>query len=197
MLAEILSIDLPKGGEGFVPTAQELFTKYPTVGVLLGFMLLDIVTGLIAAFVMKKLCSTASFRGMMGKAQILAMVAASMLAELIIPNVPWGTFMAMFFCVTEMISITENAANSGVPIPKQWVDALKKARQEEEIKKAAPLVNLVVNESGKEAIKDAVIETKQAIRQGVHDLRDDLNATSIKVQEAISKGDSQIGKKAD
>lgn len=160
-LAQI-TIDLQQGGSGAVPTMQEvgiwhtekamiLAQKYPFVTVLLGLMLLDILTGLIAAFVSKVICSTASYRGMMGKVQILAMVATAMLMELIIPNVPWGTFVAIFFCVTEAISITENAANSGVPIPKPWVDALKKARADAEQRQAplppAPLVNVNINES--------------------------------------------------
>lgn len=133
-----LIYDLQNGG-----LVKQWLAGNPFVVALLCLMLLDILTGLIAAFVTKRLCSTASFRGMLGKVQVLAMVATAMLMELVVPNVPWGTFVSLFFCVTEAISITENAANSGVPIPRQWADALRKAKQEEEVKRK-PIVNVVV-----------------------------------------------------
>lgn len=182
ILAEIITIDLQHGGSGVVPTAQELFTKYPFVAVLLGLMLMDIATGIISAIVTKKLCSTASYRGMLGKVQILAMIGTAMLMEVIIPNVPWGTFVAIFFCVTEAISITENAANSGVPIPKPWVEALRKAKAEAETKSHAPLVEVVVSETDKNALKEAVTETKQAIREAKHELKGDIHAAQLTAQ---------------
>lgn len=152
---------LQEVGAWHTEKAMLLSQKYPFVTVLLGLMLLDIITGLIAAFVSKVLCSTASYRGMMGKVQILGLVATAMLMELIIPNVPWGTFVAIFFCVTEAISITENAANSGVPIPKPWVDALKKARADAETK-AAPHSAVTINMPDAEVkIEDSAIHKSE------------------------------------
>lgn len=181
-LFEII-IDVPHGGEAVVPTAQELLTKYPFVVVLLGLMLLDIMTGLIAAFTSKVLCSTASYRGMLGKVQMLGMVAAAMLIELVIPGVPWGQFVAIFFCVTEAISITENAANSGVPIPAAWAEALRKAKVDS-TSKSQVVLNI---ETNPEAVKAAVEETKSAIRKGVHDIKDSVNEASLKAQAAAKE----------
>lgn len=172
--------------------AMTLVQKYPFVSVLLALMVIDILTGIIAAFVTKKLCSTASYSGMLKKVLILALVATGMLVELIIPNVPWGTFVSVFFCVTEALSITENAANSGVPIPKQWADALRKARAEAETK--SPLVNVVVNEHGEDFAKEIAKEVRPIVREGVHDVKDGLNTVSLKVDEvqaAVGAHDSQ------
>lgn len=134
-----ITIDLTHGGETAVhTTAVELIQKYPLVAVLVPLMLLDIMTGLAAGWIAKKLCSSASFRGMVGKFQILAMVASAMLFEMVVPQMPWGSIVAFFFVITECISITENAANSGVPIPQQWTDALRKARADAENKATPP-----------------------------------------------------------
>lgn len=134
-LAQI-TIELPQAGD--VPSIQELVHNSPLVVVLLGLMALDIFTGILAAYIAKKLCSSASYRGMLKKVLILAVVAAAMLFERIVPNMPWGQIVAFFFVVTESISIVENASNAGVPIPKQFRDALLKAKAEEEKKQQAP-----------------------------------------------------------
>ena len=171
---------------------ERLIEGNPLVVVLLCLMVLDVVTGLIAAFVAKKLCSTASYRGMLGKVQVLAMVATSMLVELVIPNVPWGTIVSFFFCVTEALSITENAANSGVPIPEQWVETLRKAKQKE-AEKRKPVVSVIVGEDSgiiHEAVSEGVEETKQAIRKGVHDIRDTLNENSLKVAVKLAQAEA-------
>ncbi len=176
------------------------FKSNPFCLALFCLMFLDIMTGLIAAFVTKKLCSTASYRGMLGKVQILAMVATAMLMELVIPNIPWGTFVSLFFCVTEAISITENAANSGVPIPQQWTDALKKARQEEDVRRTRT-VNVLVGDDAEqtavktkevvqEAVKEGVEETKRDVRTAVHDIRDALHTATIKSQAESLTNDS-------
>jgi toxin secretion/phage lysis holin len=192
-LFEII-IDLPQGGEAMVPTHQELLAKYPFVAVLLGLMLIDVLTGLIAAFTCKKLCSTTSYRGMMGKVQMMAMVAAAMLVELIIPGVPWGQFIAIFFCVTEAISITENAANSGVPIPQVWADALRKARVEAEAKKGASVV-VNVNETNPQVAKEVARETVNEMRPTVrHDIKNALHAEKLKQQADEAESRAQEGK---
>lgn len=131
-----LTLELSPGGH--VESLQELLQSNLLVVVLLGLMALDILSGVLAAYIAKKLCSSASFRGMLKKVLILAVVAAAMLFERIVPNMPWGQIVAFFFVVTESISIIENASNAGVPIPKQFRDALLKARADEE-KKQQPM----------------------------------------------------------
>lgn len=185
MIAELTIDVVSKGSSYVVPTTQELFTRYPFVAVLLGLMILDIITGLLAAFVSKELCSTTSYRGMVGKVQIVGMVAMAMLMEIVIPNVAWGQFISIFFIVTEAISITENAHNSGVPLPLQLVEALRKARGRVYEKQADGQINIVV---GNDDIAKEVAKTR-------HDIKDDLNTVSLKVtevQEALKSHDSGV-----
>lgn len=106
-----------------------LWTLYPAFGALLALMVIDVITGLIAAYAKKKISSSYSRQGMMGKGMILAVVGTGKIMELVVPGVPWGMVLALFFCVTEAISITENAGRCGVPIPKAWMDALEKLHE--------------------------------------------------------------------
>ena len=113
-------------------TVWGFFYSNPAIGALLWLIALDIVCGLIAAYAVKQISSTASYRGMMGKALILGVVASGRVIEIVVPGVPWGQVLAIFFCVTEAISIAENAARAGAPIPKQWMDVLRKLREDKE-----------------------------------------------------------------
>lgn len=104
---------------------EQLFTELPLVGVLVSLIILDMFTGMIAAFISKKLCSKISFNGVLKKFQIIAMVATGHIMELVYSEVPWGKVIAFFFCGYELLSITENMARCNVPLPKQLREALK------------------------------------------------------------------------
>lgn len=186
------------------PTFQKWLESNPACVALLYLMMLDVFTGLIAAWITKKICSTASYRGMLKKVMILAFVAAAMIIERVIP-MPWATAVALCFCVTETISITENAARAGVPIPRQWVEALKRARDEQEAK-VTPVTNVNVNvgddaettagktkEVVQEVVKEGVKETKQIVRTAVHDVRDAVNAAHLKahIEDALKESQTR------
>lgn len=108
-----------------------LFVKYPFIGVLLSLIMLDIISGLLAAASTGEVSSATSFRGMCGKVMIVGMVGTGFLFQLIVPNVQWGSFIAIFFIVTEAISITENSSKLGLPIPDAWTRALQAMKQKE------------------------------------------------------------------
>lgn len=115
------------------PIAQRLFGwchDQPLVGVLCVLMALDIVSGLVAAFAMKRVCSTASWRGMCRKALVALVVGAAFAIDHVSPVVPVAKIVCLFYCITEALSILENAARAGVPLPKVMVDALWKLRSE-------------------------------------------------------------------
>lgn len=124
-----------------------LFMTYPFIGVLLSLILIDIVSGLLAAASTGQVSSATSFRGMCGKVMIVGMVGTGFLFQLIVPNVQWGSFIAIFFIVTEAISITENAAKLGLPIPDAWTRALQAMKQKEsaKIEQQHPPVKLEVH----------------------------------------------------
>lgn len=95
--------------------------------VLMGF---DFMTGLISGFVRQKLSSDVGFRGIAKK--LLALI---LLLLLHILEQAMGTpfqiekIGALAFAINEIISIVENCAAAGVPIPVQVVEALLNAKK--------------------------------------------------------------------
>lgn len=101
----------------------------PSVAALIMLMGIDIATGLIAGYLTKTLSSETSGYGTLRKLLRLLMVAAGLAIEIEIPQIPWGRVFASFFCLTEAISIVENVARAGVPIPPNIVSALQRLRE--------------------------------------------------------------------
>ena len=100
----------------------------PLFQLLLMLMALDILSGVTAAIVTKTVCSDVSFRGIGKKVMVLLLVAmASILSPLVADGaIPLGQGVALFYCINEAISVTENAGKAGVPLPSFLKDALKK-----------------------------------------------------------------------
>ena len=107
-----------------------------TDGMLLAlvlFMAVDWLTGVIAAFVGKTLSSERGFRGLCRK--LIALTAVG-LAHLLDRYVFGGsgilrTAVILFYLGNEGLSITENAARAGVPIPRRLKDALRQLKERE------------------------------------------------------------------
>lgn len=99
----------------------------PTVTALIGFMGMDIVTGIAAAYVQHRVSSDASIRGLVKKLMVLMAVAFThMLTDTFSLPFEASGVIALGFIANECISIVENFGNAGVPIPEQWVDVLKR-----------------------------------------------------------------------
>ena len=88
----------------------------------------DIVTGMVAAWIDKSIDSAVSRRGMGRKLmELLGVAAAEMVGRQLDIEVtaPWGgvwglgAAVAGYYCVHEALSITENLARAGVPMP-EW-----------------------------------------------------------------------------
>lgn len=99
------------------------------VQILVILMVLDIATGLLAATVAKVLDSSVGFRGMCRKAIVLLVVTAAAALSSILGDLPLAEIVAGFYCAVEGLSIMENAARAGVPIPKVLKEALIKLKQ--------------------------------------------------------------------
>lgn len=99
---------------------------------LLALMVLDVVSGLLAAFVKGTLSSKVSWRGMVRKVLTLILVGMSDLIEPALGN-GWDVsqLVVIFFIVSEGLSILENAAIAGVPIPPVLRDALARLDKQE------------------------------------------------------------------
>lgn len=93
-------------------------------------MVVDYVTGLTAAYFnpLLKLDSRIGFRGIIKKVFIIAIVAfthkldAALQAQLVCTMTTW------FFIGIEGLSIVENAAKIGVPMPQKLIDTLRQVK---------------------------------------------------------------------
>ena len=139
--------------------AEYLLRTYPHVAVLLALMLLDVVTGTLAAIVSGTLASNVSYRGHLRKGIILCILGASRLMEFIIPGAPLLLFGSIGFCAYEVWSIIENAGRAGVPLPPKLKRAFEIFREEQDYKDAQIVVRPKPH-SLHNRDSDVVIETK-------------------------------------
>lgn len=122
------------------------FTGLPVImWVLIGVMSLDFVTGLItgAMGVSSKteggrLSSRAAFEGLMRKVMVLLVVLLAVLLDLAVQTGAGVSFSAvtgatcLWFIASEGVSILENAAHMGLPVPEVLAKALEVMRSSEE-----------------------------------------------------------------
>jgi toxin secretion/phage lysis holin len=101
---------------------------------LIAFMALDYISGVIVAIIEKRLLSEVGFRGLAKKFLILVFVAVGHIADTYILG---GTPAAMsavmlFYIANEGISIIENAAALGLPVPKKLTSIMEQIRNKSE-----------------------------------------------------------------
>ena len=101
---------------------------------LIAFMALDYITGVIVAIIEKRLSSEVGFRGLVKKFLILVFVAVGHIADTYILG---GTPAAMsavmlFYIANEGISIIENAAALGLPVPKKLTNIMEQIKNKSE-----------------------------------------------------------------
>jgi toxin secretion/phage lysis holin len=97
----------------------------PLFAVLLAFVALDYVSGVACGAAEGKLSSAIGFKGLVKKMGIVIIVAVACLLDRIVPaaNGALRSATCMFFVANEGISILENWAKIGLPLP----DAIRKA----------------------------------------------------------------------
>ena len=105
-----------------------LWVEVPVVyQALIVFIVLDVLAGGIRAGVNHELSSDAAFTGMLKKGGELILVGMSFYVQKLVPgfeSVPLPAALAGFYCYVETISILENSAALGVPIPAFLKNAL-------------------------------------------------------------------------
>lgn len=94
-----------------------------SVQILVLLIALDLVTGMVAAWAGKQLDSSTGWRGVSKKALTLAVVAMAAVVEPAV-GLPLAEFVAGFYAAVEALSIAENAAVAGVPVPSFLREAL-------------------------------------------------------------------------
>ena len=122
----LAATEMPPMPDSIVVWLTWFHGQYPFVGLLLVMMMLDVFTGLIAAFIERTLSSTTSWVGMGRKVIMLMAVGMGTALEPYSGQIPMGRLIAVFYTFTEGLSIVENMARSGVPIPQQLREALAK-----------------------------------------------------------------------
>ena len=93
---------------------------------LIIFMVLDYITGLMCAIVDKKLSSAVGFKGICKKVLILMLVGVANVVDIHIVGTGSALRSAVicFYLSNEGLSLLENAAHIGLPIPDKMKDVL-------------------------------------------------------------------------
>lgn len=92
---------------------------------LIAFMALDYLSGVLKAYINKEMSSEVGLKGLTRKFLILLVLIAAVLLDRLINTGEWvfRTIVCYFYVANEGISLLENAAALGLPVP----DAIKNA----------------------------------------------------------------------
>lgn len=99
---------------------------------LIAFMVLDYITGLISAYIAKKLSSKVGFTGIAKKVFIMVLVAVGHILDthVIGGGAVCRSAVIGFYLANEGISILENSGKIGLPLPEKLLDVLEQLRKE-------------------------------------------------------------------
>ena len=103
------------------------------INALIALVALDYVTGVICAAANKRLSSEIGFKGLIKKAVIFALVAVAGVADKVIPatNQAIRAAVILFYIANEAISILQDAAELGLPVPEKLKAVLIKTKGED------------------------------------------------------------------
>ena len=132
--------------KNFIEAAQYAFAALGgAVGAVMGgfdgflyalivFVVVDYLTGVMAAVLNKKLSSEVGFKGIFKKVVIFCLVAVGHIIDsYVIQNGSvLRTAVVFFYLSNEGISILENASRIGLPVPERLKAVLEQLREEKE-----------------------------------------------------------------
>ena len=97
---------------------------------LITFMILDYITGVISAYIRKEISSSVGFKGIARKVFIMVLVAVGHIldTQVIGSGSVCRSAVIGFYISNEGISILENAAGIGLPLPEKLKDILAKLK---------------------------------------------------------------------
>lgn len=127
-------INLAKIGLAMIWTSWMSITLYLIGGfdtlikALLIMMVLDYITGVAKGFKNKNANSNRAYKGLRKKMIVLVIIVAATQMDMILKEVGIRTLVLMFYTATEFLSILENAAILGIPIPEKLKIALEQCR---------------------------------------------------------------------
>lgn len=100
---------------------------------LLVFVVVDYLTGLMAAYIQKKISSKVGFRGICRKVAIFCLVGIAHIldAQVIKTGSVLRTAIVFFYLSNEGVSILENITVIGLPVPQKLKDVLEQIREKD------------------------------------------------------------------
>ena len=116
-------------------TASFLFGGWSALlSILLAFVVIDYVTGFIAAALDGKLNSEVGWRGIAKKVAIFLVVAVAHQVDMALggQNHIFRDAAIFFYLANELLSFTENAGRIGIPVPKKLLNAVEILREKGE-----------------------------------------------------------------
>jgi toxin secretion/phage lysis holin len=101
---------------------------------LVAFVVIDYITGVIAAAVQQELNSTIGFKGIAKKVFIFLIVGLAHIIDAYVlgDGDVIRTAAIFFYLSNEGLSIIENSVRIGLPVPKTLKDALERLSEEDE-----------------------------------------------------------------
>ena len=122
------------GAAAIGTTLTWLFGSWDTaLMVLIGFMVLDYATGLLRAHINKEVSSDVGLKGIARKAVIFVVLIVAVLLDRLLNTGNWvfRTLVCYFYIANEGISLLENCAGLGLPIPEKLKDSLAQLKEGE------------------------------------------------------------------
>lgn len=115
--------------------------------ILLIVMILDYLTGVVAAFKTRTVSSSAGYSGLVKKASIFIIVILAAQMDRVIGNNNhiFRNCTALFFTANDAISILENAGKTGMKLPAFLKNALIKLQQQNE-QNASEKIDMISSE---------------------------------------------------
>lgn len=100
---------------------------------LIGLIVLDYISGVIAAVAEKKLSSEVGAKGIAKKIFMLLIVAVANIVDINVigEGHVLKSVTVIFYIANECISLIENAGRLGVPVPKKLLDVLEQLKNKE------------------------------------------------------------------
>lgn len=100
---------------------------------LVALIILDYISGVIAAVVEKKLSSEVGAKGIAKKIFMLLIVAVANIVDINVigEGHVLKSVAVVFYIANECISLIENAGRLGVPVPKKLLDVLEQLKNRE------------------------------------------------------------------
>ena len=94
-------------------------------------IIMDYVTGVMAAIIEKNLSSAVGYKGIIKKFSMVLLVALAYQLDKFTGNDVIMTGTVLFFIANELVSITENYGRIGLPLPPQIKNAIKILREKQ------------------------------------------------------------------